>query len=110
MTPVELLKEARILIATRETWCQGRPHMQYRLDSGGVVDAYCALGALMQVADGREMEEHEALVALTLAAERFYDSLAEHGIYRTGGVVGLNDVYGHEAVLAMYDDAIEHAS
>jgi hypothetical protein len=99
---LDVLREARALIADPDRWCQGYE----AVDANGVfIDStapqavrWCALGALGRVANRRQLRSTEMLdvdEALD-EASRLYGKTVDH----------VNDEDGHAAVLRVYDAAI----
>jgi hypothetical protein len=94
---------ARALIADPKNWGQG----DYAMTREGVsvspiskdAACFCSYGAVAHAA-GQEFPEAER-TALRSAARRLYGNAK--------GPITVNDNLGHEATLAMFDDAISHA-
>lgn len=100
MTTVEILTKAKELIADKSRWCQGK----YWRNADGVGTCYereaasfCADGAVMFV--GGDGDVRGAIRLLEAASHECY----------AYGEVYVNDELGHEAVLSVYDRAIELA-
>jgi hypothetical protein len=89
MTPVEILTEARALIARPGGWCQGG----YERDG-----AYCAIGALSEANKTRLYVKYSACREfLRKARALMFHELTDY-----------NDEYGRtkEEIIAWFDDAI----
>jgi len=106
MTTVEILEAARDLIANPARWTQG----DFARDEGGVgVNAdngdavcWCAVGGVRKVAESIG-ELYEPNILLDRASGELYPESESN-------VVWVNDRLGHDAVLRVYDRAIELAS
>lgn len=98
---VQIIEEARALIADKEKWCR----RQMALDIDGVPvcanDAnarkMCAYGALIAAAHRWTEDSGRAFALTSTAATRFGGSEA---------LIRINDARGHAAVLALFDEAI----
>jgi hypothetical protein len=98
---VQIIKEARTLIADEKNWC--RRQMAYDRDgvtlcaTDSKAAKFCAYGGLIAAA-------HH----MTKDCGRAYD-LASHTVSYFGGssaLIEVNDLEGHAAVLALFDEAI----
>lgn len=98
---VQIIKEARTLIAHEKNWC--RRQMAYDQDGGavGATDSkaakFCAYGGLIAAA-------HQ----MTRDGDRAYE-LASRAVSYFGGssaLIEVNDNEGHPAVLALFDRVI----
>lgn len=94
---VSLLTAARNLISDPNHWCQGAYARTVYGNPVGPAESsavtWCAFGALNYLAadeDGIALQKAE--VALTVACD--------------GNAVFINDLVGHEAILAKFDEAI----
>lgn len=98
MSAIDLLIDAKELIADRESWCQhvdaldadGAPAM----DTGRAPVAFCALGALSHAADLADA----ALIVKATAC------LAE--VIGTPNIADWNDSHTHHEVIDAFDEAI----
>ena len=70
---------------------------------------FCSVGALMRAADGHltSHKRREAGNFLRFGAKEFEKN--HHVFLRSNSASSINDNYGHEAVLQMYDKAIQIA-
>lgn len=108
MTTAEVLQKARDLIADESRWTHGK----YARDALGEdveptspeACKFCALGALLAVS-GAQYEEEDDLPSI--AALRAVCPVDERG--RRRRVPSVNDLDGHAAVLALFDEAIAKA-
>ena len=91
----DILKEAKALISDKANWCQDTFSKQ---DADGHTQ-YCAYGAFCTTADDS---------AYSQKAYRFLNDAAAT-MYNFASAVRVNDQYGHEAVMKMYDEAIRMA-
>ena len=95
----EILTKARDRVKDPEHWCQGT----YALTKDGLdanptedrADRFCAIGALLRANDKSE-NYIKAELALRHAASKLFSK----------GPTSVNDQLGHEAVVAMFDEAI----
>jgi len=93
----EILTKARELIADEKNWTQGalardKNYCMVSFNAEAAV-CFCALGAIFKTCSvGYETAIHEL-------------SHASEGV----GITHVNDVFGHMAVMKMYDRAIERA-
>lgn len=98
---VEILKAARERISDPERWTTRVGARDQAGDATLVLDPnackWCALGSIEAETNGPGVLYAEASAALFLGTQNEY------------GVVGTNDHLGHDAVLAMYDRAIQLA-
>jgi hypothetical protein len=98
---IQILERARALIENERLWCRGELAMD--ADGNSVcptndrAERHCALGALIAVA--YEMT-HDPKLARDLALTAFRP---HHG---AATLVNVNDVRGHTAVLALFDEAM----
>lgn len=102
-TPVDILREARARIADPEHFTQGAAARsakgrQVKATSPRAV-CWCASGTVAACGLPRDMERRV----------EDYLYLAAHDLYRQG-LICVNDFKGHEAVLAVFDRAIEAAA
>lgn len=87
------LKEAKALIATEKTWCQGVPR---RYDRFYALDQYCAISAAYIVSGDDDVLGEMKDVLAASAFKLFKDS-----------IIQVNDMRGFEQVHQVYDDAIQ---
>jgi hypothetical protein len=99
MTPVEILKAARELIAKPERWTRGSAarnssgeHVHARSDDA---TCWCAIGALVMVSADNPVP-----------AERLLRSVLPDG---PGFITSFNDSHDHAEVVALFDRAIASA-
>jgi hypothetical protein len=102
MTPIEILRDARTLIAEPEHWCQGAfaKRSDGRQVFPGDWDAaqWCAVGAVYRAAG--------SLVSWTAVPLAVRVALTDAAETTNGSVVEFNDNGTHADVLALYDAAI----
>lgn len=101
---VQILRDARALIADEKNWTQGT----YSLDQfGGSVEpvdekavCFCSLGALAKVVGARDPDDtlQGEAVIVSLVREQGYTNVAE-----------FNDSHTHSDVLDLFDRAIARA-
>ncbi len=102
MDTVQILKEARALIADEKNWTQ----KEMARDSFGLpVDpshesaaCYCSIGALLKASGGYDGEH------FWLARREFY-----RGEGKVDSIARFNDHHVHQEVLALFDRAIARA-
>ena len=92
MTPSDVLRQARALIADPKRWCQRVGRMDERR---------CALTAL------EDVYRHNSAAVHDRATDYLYH--AAKGVVGRESVIAVNDIHGHAAVLRMYDEAIRLA-
>ena len=98
---VQIIEEARALITDERHWC--RRQMAFDPDGGAVcatdTRAYklCAYGALIAAAHHKTNDCDRAHDLTANAVSCFGGS---------GALIGVNDMKGHTAVLALFDEAI----
>lgn len=103
MNTVDILKQARALIADEKNWAQGA----YATDAEGrnlcdpnAADAcsFCSVGAVAKVLGiaGSKAEDHPAVQALDACTE-------------INSIIGVNDEGDHGRLLSIWDEAIAHA-
>jgi hypothetical protein len=102
MTTAELLRQARALIEDKRRWTYGvyardRYSRHVWPDSEHAV-RWCALGALRRVERAWSLPFNACIRALDKACLELYADCS---------VEDVNDKLGHDAVLAMYNHAIE---
>lgn len=97
MKPIDILKNARELIAEPSRWTQGalaRDKFGKELPSTSTyATCWCALGALEKVGDGLSFNRIAASHALTRQCPK-------------GGAAETNDRLGHDEILQAFDRAI----
>lgn len=114
MTILETLIEARSLVAGPERWCQnalGRRADGSRTSASSIDESqtFCALGALFrQHSDAIEVQARAADL-LDDAALDLYGKGILYTFEGVRAIAWVNDVLGHEEVIACYDWAIERA-
>ena len=98
---VQIVEQARALIQDERHWCRG----ELARDKNGLsvcptdhdVERRCALGALIaaayQITNDYEYAQNQALRAV-------------RPLYGTATLVNVNDLRGHAAVLALFDEVI----
>jgi len=91
---VEVLKETRKLIFSKRNWSRGGFYKRPLVPGWG--PSYCILGALSQVRTGVPYSPWAC------PEVRYLSSLCGKGL------ASFNDVYGHAAVIALLDVAIEN--
>lgn len=102
MTPIEVLRQARALIADPSHWCQ----LGYAKNKRGrnvgarspLAVQWCAFGAGLHVAGNDAHAWFVAQAALNEAARVLYP--------KTPDAAGVNDLVGHAAVMSCFDHAI----
>lgn len=105
MTTAEVLQKARDLIADESRWTHG----YYAKDAQGYdvepnepsACCWCALGAVLHVEDLHSEEEAGSDAASALERTALASGVA---------VPYINDIRGHDAVLALFDEAIAKAA
>jgi hypothetical protein len=99
--PSEILRRAKARIEKPENWCQGS-YAQPALGESRL-HRFCAKGALYREtcwAEGHDYgPSHQALNLLDQASWKTFRR----------SPIGVNDAFGHEAVLQIYDVAIKQA-
>jgi hypothetical protein len=98
---VQLVERARALIANQEHWCRGElardaNGMGICPTSDGAVKR-CGLGALIMAAY-QIIPDHRAAYDLAIRAMQ--------PLHGTATLVKVNDVRGHAAVIALFDEVI----
>jgi hypothetical protein len=101
---VTIIQRGREIISAPENWCRG----SFARGRGGVsvsvrdhsARRFCAMGALILAAteitgDNTKANELAYAIAKTIS--------------KTGSLVFINDRHGHEAVLALFDEALAAA-
>ena len=97
------LRDAYELIKDEERWCQG--HMaENRLGDPVAYDAFnavrwCASGAVAKAFDG----SGDTTMPLERAAAELFPEITKYGFNK---VVCVNDRFGHEAVMQVFEKAI----
>lgn len=92
MTPSDVLRQARALIADPKRWCQ-------RVGRSG--ERRCALTAL------KDAYRRDSEAVHWRAIDYLYH--AAKAVVGRESVIHVNDIYGHATVLRMYDEAIRLA-
>lgn len=102
MTASEILRAARSLISDQACWTQGKAARSASgrevMPSSKRAVCWCAQGAVERVSSSQFETASEALEALRRFAPSFDPSFSEP--------FEVNDVFGHEATLQMFDLAI----
>jgi hypothetical protein len=103
-TPLDLLVEARALIAERKNWISGayaqNEHGREVNPRSEQACKFCSLGAIQRAYANRNIVDPS--VGL------FVDYEARHALEKVVGSIALfNDKHGHPQVLAAWDKAIE---
>ena len=101
---IQIVEKARARIADQQRWCRG----ELARDASGEevcptsasAVKWCALGAVIAAA-------HELTHNLAAAYDLALKALRPK--YGTATLVGVNDMRGHAAVLALLDEVIENA-
>jgi hypothetical protein len=107
MTLLELLTKSRNRIASRDNWCTGTAaktaHGTPCSTTQQTAVRFCALGALWSF---DRVSADESAKASIIAAEKALRR-ASIDLFNEKSVVDVNDQLGHEAVLKVYDRAIQ---
>ena len=102
---MQIVERARALIADKQHWCRGE--LARDVNGEGVCPSSasavkrCALGAVIAAA-------HELTHNLDFANDFAFKALRPR--YGTATLVRVNDMRGHEAVLALFDTVIAAGS
>lgn len=103
LTPVDVLRQARELITDSERWTQNEFARDFRGTAvsprSELAVCWCAMGAVSRVGDNKFWLRVETKRYLEIASQELFETFPER----------VNDTLGHEAVLRMYDRAIELA-
>lgn len=101
---IEILKNARSIINTPDNWTQdavARNNINEKVSAhSSEAVCWCAMGAMYKASKNNLSEDYQK-------AFYFLDSEAKNTIYFT--VLNFNDKTDHEAVLGLFDRAIERA-
>lgn len=108
MTPLQILKDARALIAPYERWCRGQSaHDRAGKDCPArsqEATCWCASGAIDRTWNGPRLGSEVATV------NRAYMAMNDAvGVLHPDlglSFIGINDRFGHEAILKVFDHAI----
>lgn len=111
MDTVQILKEARALIADEENWTQG----DYAQDKDGnqtmpslsEATCFCAVGAIHRVGRIKLSQSVPLDIISVLAIDEAVDR-TDVGISESA-IIGFNDTHTHADVLALFDRAIARA-
>lgn len=102
MNTVQILKDARALIADEKNWTQ---NVMGRTSEGQHVDVhspeascFCVMGALLKVTGGRSEDE------FWLARREFY-----RGELKVESIAHFNDTHSHGEVIDLFDRVIARA-
>ena len=99
--PIQVVEGARALIADEQHWCRGELARDVNGEEVCPTSASavkrCALGAVIAAA-------HELMDDLDAAHDFAFKALRPQ--YGTATLVRVNDMRGHAAVLALFDDVI----